>query len=245
MASVVTHVDEIGVDAPYLVEGLPGVGLVGKIAVDHLVSEWEMDHVASCLCEGIPDVAVYAEDTYDVVPPVRVYADADRNVLALQSDVPVSPKAATGFAECVTEWFRAHYVVPIFLTGLAAEKDGVPDLYGVGTGDGGARLEDCGVEPPSEAGMVSGPTGALLAEADERDLDGVGLVVQANPQFPDPEAARVLLTEGVGPLADVDVDTQSLVEQAEEIADAREKLAQRMQQESQESSQARPVGMYQ
>jgi len=41
------------------------------------------------------------------------------------------------------------------------------------------------------------------------------------------------------------VDTEQLVEQADKIADAREKLAQRMQQADDESSQAQPVGMYQ
>jgi len=85
----------------------------------------------------------------------------------------------------------------------------------------------------------------LLAETNRRGVDSVGLIVQANPQFPDPESARVLLVEGIEPLADIAVDTQRLVEQAEEIATAREKLAQRMQEATEESTQAQPLGMYQ
>jgi uncharacterized protein len=245
MAHVVEHVDEIGVESPYLVEGLPGVGLVGKIAADHLVNQWEMDHVASVHCDGIPNVAVYGEGEYDVHPPVRIYADADQDLLVLQSDVPVSPDAANGFADCLIEWFDAQDVTPIFLVGLAAEKEGVPDLYGIATGTIGSVLGEHDIPAPSDSGMVSGPTGALIAEAEQAGLDGLGLVVEANPQFPDPEAARVLLTTGVGPIAEVDIDTDALVEQAEEIAEAREKLAQRMQEASQESSRAQPVGMYQ
>jgi uncharacterized protein len=245
MAHVVEHVADIGVDSPSLVEGLPGVGLVGKIAVDHLVRQWDMDHVASCHCDGIPNVAVYAEGDYDVRPPVRIYADTERNLLALQSDVPVSPQAAEDFASCVTEWFDVHDVTPLFLTGLAEEKDGVPALYGIGSGAGGDLLADHDIDPPSEAGMVSGPTGALISEASQRDLDCAGLVVQANAKFPDPEAARVLLTQGVGPITGLEIETDKLVEQAEEIAEARERLAQRMQEGSEESSQAQPVGMYQ
>jgi len=245
MAHVIEHVDGLGVDSPFLVEGLPGVGLVGKIAADHLVTQWDVTHVASVHCDGIPDVAVYAEGDYEVRPPLRIYADRDRNLLVLQSDVPVTPTGANGFADCVVEWFDAHDVTPVFLTGLPAEKDGVPAMYGIGVGAGGDSLAANDVDPPSEAGMISGPTGALLAEADEQDLDAIGLVVQANPKFPDPEAARVLLTKGVGPLTGIEVDTEKLVEQAEEIADARERLAQRMQEASQESSQAQPVGMYQ
>jgi uncharacterized protein len=245
MARVVEHVDDTEVESPYLIEGLPGVGLVGKIAVDHLVTEWDMDHVASAHCDGIPEVAVYAEDEYGVTPPVRLYADAERDMLALQSDVPVSPEAASGFAECLVEWFDGQNATPICLVGLAADKEGVPEISGVSTGTLDDRLAEHDIDAPPDSGMIAGPTGALLARAERQDLDGLGLVVEANPQFPDPEAARVVLTKGVEPIAGVEVPTDALVEQAEEIADAREQLAQRMQEETEESSRAQPVGMYQ
>lgn len=245
MARVAVHAEDIGVESPYLLEGLPGVGLVGKIAVDHLVTSWEMDHVASIHCEGIPQVAVYGDGAYDIHPPVRLYADADRNVLALQSDVPISPEVSTDFAACVTEWLDDHDATPLYLVGLAAEKDGVPDLYGVATGSEADLLADHDVAAPTDSGMVSGPTGALIAEAEKRDLDGLGLIVEANAQFPDPESARVLLTRAIEPITGLEVDTEALVEQAEEIAEAREKLAQRMQEGTPESSSAQPVGMYQ
>jgi uncharacterized protein len=90
--------------------------------------------------------------------------------------------------------------------------------------------------------MISGPTGALLSQAAGHDLDALGLVVQSNPQFPDPEAARTLLVDAIQPITGVDVDTSKLVEQAEEIAQAREQLAQRMSQAAEESSQAQPIG---
>ncbi|MFB6309799.1 MAG: proteasome assembly chaperone family protein [Salinirussus sp.] len=245
MAHIEEHVADVGVESPYLVEGLPGVGLVGKIAVDHLVSEWDMTHVASAHCEGIPNVSVYRDGAYDLAPPVRIYADSERDVLALQSDVPVSAEAATEFAGCVTEWYAGYDATPICLVGIAADKDGVPDVFGVATGDGADMLSSHDIQPPGDSGMVAGPTGALLSEADGRGIAGVGLVVESNPQFPDPEAARVLLTSGIGPIAGVEVDTEALVEQAEEIADARERLAQRMQEATEESSRAQPVGMYQ
>ncbi|MFC6724613.1 PAC2 family protein, partial [Halobium palmae] len=72
-----------------------------------------------------------------------------------------------------------------------------------------------------------------------------GLVVESDPQFPDPEAARVVITDGIGPLTGVDVPTDDLVEHAEEIRDAKERLAARMREADEESTQARPLGMYQ
>ena len=238
-------VRDMELESPVLVEGLPGIGLVGKIAADHLVRAFDMDHYASCHCEGLPKVAAYQEDDPAVRPPVRIYADEGRDLLLLQSDVPVSPERATAFSTCVTGWLVEEDVTPIYLSGLPAEKDGVPEMYGISTGDGDALLAEYDIAQPSESGLVSGPTGALLSEASQADLDSLGLIVQANKQFPDPEAARVLIVEGIEPIADIEVGTDTLVEQAEEISQARENLAKQMQQAEDESSQAQPLGMYQ
>jgi uncharacterized protein len=244
MAHIAQH-ESVTLDAPVLVEGLPGVGLVGKIAADHLVEQFDMTYYASCHCDGLPQVAVYGEGERDVRPPVRIYADGQRDLLALQSDVPVSPSAAADFADCVTGWIADVDATPVYLSGLAGEKDGVPELYGVSTGDAEGLLVEHDIPAPDENGLVSGPTGALLAEAGQRGLDGLGLVVEANPQFPDPEAARVLLTEAIAPIAAIDVDTDRLVDQADRIAQAREQLARKMREAEEESTRAQPLGMYQ
>jgi uncharacterized protein len=245
MAHVQVHRDDIELTAPTLVEGLPGVGLVGKIAADHLVDTLEMTHYASCHCDGLPEVAVFGDGDREYRPPVRLYADADRDLLVLQSDVPVSPNAADEFAGCLTGWLADHDATPLYLSRLPTEKDGVPALYGITSGDGDALLDEHAIPAPAEGGVVSGPTGALLYQADHDGLDAVGLVVESSKNFPDPEAARVLLVDGIEPIAGLDVDTDRLVEQAEEISQAREQLAQRMDDTHEESSKAQPLGMYQ
>ena len=242
------HIEEFtdpDLTEPTLVEGLPGVGLVGKIAADHLVETLEMTEHAACRCEGLPDVAVYHEDVRGVKSPVRVYADEARDLLVLQSDIPVSPNIATEFAGCVTGWVAERNATPVYLSGLPAEKEGVPELYGIGTGAGGALLDEHGVSTPDENGLISGPTGALVAEAGQQGVDGVALVVEASQGFPDPEAARVVLTDAIEPIAGVDIDTDQLVEQADRIATARENLAEQMQEAQDESTRAQPLGMYQ
>ncbi|GAB3688748.1 proteasome assembly chaperone family protein [Salinarchaeum chitinilyticum] len=246
MAGITVHAD-LDLQSPTLVEGLPGVGLVGKIATDHLVEELDMTYYASVECEGLPRLGVYAEGERDVQPPVRLYADAANDLLALQSDVPVSPQAAPAFADCVTGWLDAENVTPVYISGLGTEERATPpELFGVATGGTGDRLDDLDLATPSERGAISGPTGALVAAATERSLPGFGLVVETNPQFPDPEAARVLIEDGVGPLAGVEVDTDALVEQAEDVQAQREQLAKKLQEaEGDASSEAKPLRMYQ
>ncbi|MFB6217633.1 MAG: proteasome assembly chaperone family protein, partial [Halobacteriaceae archaeon] len=191
--------------------------------------------------------AVYGDGDRAVRPPVRLYADADRDLLVLQSDVPVSRTAAASFADCVTAWVADNGVFPVYLSGLAVEEPpSVPSVFGVATGGADERLADLGVDAPPERGAIGGPTGALLNRAADAGVAAAGLVTESDPQFPDPAAARRLLVDGVGPLAGVEVDTDDLVERAEEIRDQKEQLARQMQEaDEEESSQAKPVGMFQ
>ena len=245
MARIDVVAEDVSLDAPTLVEGLPGVGLVGKIVADHLDDSFEMEYYAAVRCEGVPEAAVYRGERSPLRSPVRLHADEERNLLVLQSDVPVSPSDATGFASCITGWLDTNDVTPLYLSGLPDQSDTAPEVYGVSTGEGERLLDDAGIVPPAEGGLVSGPTGALLYHAGQEGLDSVGLIADTNPQFPDPEAARALLEGGVEPLAGIDVDTDALVDQAEEIQDAREQLAKQMQQADDESSQAEPLRMFQ
>lgn len=247
MAQVKIHDDTIAVDSPMLVEGLPGVGLVGKIATDLLIEQFDMTYFASIHCDGLPQIGIYHDDDTALKPPVRLYADVDRDLLALQSEVPISGAGAPEFASCVTAWLERESVTPIYLSGRPSQKDGdVPELFGVASGDGGELLRPTAISRPDETGAVSGPTGALLNRAVEVGLDGVGLVVESDPRFPDPEAAQVLVREGIEPITGIEVDTDRLVEQAETIREQRQQLAERIQEaQTDENTQARPIGMYQ
>ena len=243
----ITIVDEsVTFEEPTLVEGFPGVGLVGKITVDHLIDTYGMDLYANIHCEGFPRVTRYHESSSTLTTPVRLYADEDSDLIALQSDVPVNPGAAAEFADCIAGWFAEESVLPIYLSGLPHEKsERLPELSGVAVGSAADRLSAVDINKPPESGIVSGPTGAMLADALERDAPAIGLVVESDPQFPDPEAARTLIVDGIDPIAGTSTDVDGLVEKATEIKEAKQQFAKRMEQATEESSQAEPLKMYQ
>jgi uncharacterized protein len=245
MANVEIKQPEAQFDEPVLVEGFPGAGLVGKIAVDHIIDELGLAHYANVHCESLPKVALY-EESGELSTPVRLYATSGTDVIALRADVPVSPDAASQVAACLSGWYDEHGVTPVYCSGLPKERgEDPPAVVGVATGDGADRLEAAGIDHPGEIGIVSGPTGALLAAGIGSGRTTLGLVVETDPRFPDPEAASVLLRHGIEPLTGVEVPVDDLVDRAEEIREAREQFARRMQEAGEESSRAQPLRMYQ
>lgn len=234
-------------DDPVLVDGLPGVGLVGKIVADHLVEALDMDLLATVHCDALPAAAAYAEGDRTVTSAVRLYAAADADVVVLQSDVPVSAEAAEEFADCIEGWYREQSVTPLYIAGLGREEedDAPPSMRGVAVGEGEDLFDGLDVPVPESAGLVSGPTGALLAHSFEADLPAVGLIVDVDPQFPDPGAARVVLEDAVEPITGVGVNVETLEAQAERIQRAKEQLAEQLREQEEDVSQARRLRMYQ
>ena len=231
---------------PYMIEGLPGVGLVGKIAADHLIESLEMTQYADVHCDGLPSVARYEEGDPTLSTPLRLYANDAGDLLVLQSDIPVSPDAATEFANCIQGWFDEEGVTPVYLSGIPREKDADPPaLYGISAGDGTRLLSEVDIGEPTETGIVTGPTGAMLAHAVDHETTAVGFVVESDPQFPDPEAARIVITEGIEPLTGMEFSVDDLVDRASEIRQAKEQLAQQMQGAGEESTKVQPLRMYQ
>lgn len=246
MAHVNIEHPDLTFDEPVLLDGLPGQGLIGKLVADHVVGEFDMEYYASVYCEGVPPVAAYRTDDSTVRSPVQIYAAADHDLLALVSDVPVSPSDSPDFAECITGWLDEQGVVPIFLSGLSAafepdEGNRLREVSGLSTGDGDALLEKAGLAPPRHTGIVTGPTGALLNHASDVGLDSVGLLVQSNDELPDYDAARTVIDEGIGPIVDIEIDTSPFADRSFEMSRLAESALERGERATEESTRARPT----
>lgn len=251
MAHVTVDAPEVDLDEPMLLDGLPGMGLVGKLVADHVVAEFGMEYYGGVHCEGVPPVAAYRPDDSAVRPALQLYADGEHDLLALVSDVPVSPDAAPEFAACITEWLAEEDVTPVYLSGVngsattAADRDGRPaEVYGLSTGDGDALLDEAGIVPPRYAGIVTGPTGALLERAAEVDHTGVGFLVESDDEFPDLAAARRVLDNGVAPLLDVDVDTAAFDDRSVSMTPVTQAYLDKLAEETDGTTRAQPTPMF-
>lgn len=233
-------------EKPVPVEGLPGVGLVGKIATDHLVEELEMEPYADIEGEPLPAAAVFEGGDRTVSPPFRLFAEPDADLLALVAATPLPGGAVGEFTAALTDWLAEREVTAVYASDFPGdgglEPESRPDLYGIGTGRGVELLADADVDPSTTGGTVSGPVGALLDRARGR-LDAAAIVVETDPRFPDPQGGRLLIEEAIAPIAGIDVDTDRLIDEAERIMEGREELARRIQQADHgETTQTR--GMY-
>ena len=224
-----THADPDLAD-PVLIEGLPGVGHVGKLAVEHLLEEFDGELVRRLYSEHFPP-QVTVEDGRTKLACVEFYAvDADgRDVLVLSGD----HQAGDGVGHYrLTD--RVLDVAETFGVERAFALGGVPTgelieeyaVLGAATTDGLVEeLGDCGVEfrEDEPAGGIVGVSGLLLGLGERRGLPVGCLMGETSGYLVDPRSARAVL-EVLQELLDFDVDYATLEERAEEMEEVVKKI---------------------
>ena len=237
---------DVDSEAPTLIEGLPGLGLVASIAVDQITDQLGLAYHGTIRSEDFPPVAAFKEGR--VRDPVRVYAGSDPAIMTLQSDVPIPPNAIRPLSQCVHGDLAEEFEKAVFLAGAPAEsEDQIGEVVAVATDDElDAELEAAEIALAEGPGAIGGVTGALLSDCYHDNVPAAALVVRCNPYIPDPGAARSVIEEALEPLVDFDVDTQELSEQAEEIQQQKRQIAEQLRQYQQGQQQQPPTpSMYQ
>ena len=243
------QVASLSTDSPTLIEGLPGHGLVAAIAVDQITKQLDLEHYGNIASDEFPPVVTFEDGlVHDLV---RVYAGEDPAVLTLESDLALPEPAFEPLSRCVLADLAAEFDRAIFLAGAPAETaEQVGDVAGVATTEALVDdLVDAGIPVADEPGLVGGITGALVRECYQADVPAVLLIVRAHPFLPDPEAAKSVIETALEPLVEFDIDTTALDEQADEIQQQMQQIAEQYQQmlgqEGTEAEQTQAHGMFQ
>ncbi len=240
-------VNDVDIESPTLIEGLPGLGLVAAIAVDQISDQLGLEHYGSIHAAEFPPVVTFENGLIQDL--VRVYASESHGVMTLQSDLALPQRAFEGLSRCVLSELAETFERAIFLAGAPAEsEDQLGEVRGIATTpELVEELEDVGVEIPDEHGVVGGITGAIVRECYRADVPATLLIVRAHPQLPDPGAARAVIETALEPMVDFDIDTTPLEEQAEDIRRQMQQVARQYQQVTEDESppEARTMSMYQ
>lgn len=208
---------------PLLVLGFIGPGLVGSIAVSHLVRELKMEEVAYVRSKYLPPVAVFLEGRLH--HPFRIYSTPDGRLFASFTEVPIPPEGLYPIASRLLEWAEGKGVEEVVvLEGLPVE--GLPTerpKLCVAEEERCRALEGKGVKVASQ-GIIAGIAGAILNECLVRKIVGIAFLTPAVLFLPDAEGAAVLL-EALRDAFGVEVDLTPLREQGKEMAKRLEEMA--------------------
>ncbi|MFB6081878.1 MAG: proteasome assembly chaperone family protein [Halanaeroarchaeum sp.] len=228
------EVEQVGtaeLDTPVFVEGLPGVGHVGKLVAEHLVEEMDSTLVRRIYSEHFPPQVGVDETGVAELASAEIYAiETDgRDLLVLTGNHQANDGAGhyrltEAFLD-VADAFGASelYALGGVPTGELIEEYAV--LGAVADQDDLDPLEDAGVEFRAEepAGGIVGTSGLLLGIGGRRGFTAACLMGETSGYVVDPMSARAVL-EVLEDLLSFSVDFDALDERAEEMEDVLNRL---------------------
>ena len=224
----VIQTKEIEMEAPLLICCFPSAGVVGTIAANTLIEQFEMEEIAHVRSRYMPSAAVFLEGR--LRHPFRIYGHKGKNLLVVTAELPVAEDGLYPVSSALLDWGATLGVKEtVILDGIpvqglpsdrkvlyAAEEEKIADLK-----------EDENMEILTK-GIITGIAGSILSETLCRDMVGFALLTPAIAMVPDPEGA-VQLLQALNRLYKVNVDVTELKESAAEIRKKMEEMAQQVE----------------
>lgn len=225
---------------PVLIEGFPGIGLVGNIASQQIIDELKMTYIGSIDSRYFPPIAILYEGLINM--PVRIYESEKFNLIIVVSDIPINPSVSYDISKAIVEWAESINAKEIIsIAGIATMTEN-QKLFGAATNtEMLERIKDK-VEV-FQMGTISGISGSFMTECLIRGIPAISLLGATQSQNPDPRAAAVVI-DVLNSLYGFAIDTENLIEQAERIEIEMQKLAEEVKTTEQPAGPRKEFPMY-
>lgn len=193
---------------PLFIEGLPGIGNVGKIAVDFLIEELKARKLYSFFSYKFPHSVFVGEDNLVEMPKLEIYykksnGNRRRDLLLLTGDIqPIDEESCFTFCEEILEIAKLFKCSEIITTG-GIGLQAVPENPRVYSTSNDQKLlksyvkNGSGIEKDifGVVGPIVGVSGVLLGLGRKRGMKGVTLLAETfgHPMYLGIKGAQELL----------------------------------------------------
>lgn len=239
--------EEVELKDPILIEALPGIGHVGKLAADHIIHELNAIKFAELYSPSFPPQVLVDDDGVVETMKNEFYylkseGKKEKDYIILAGNTQgLSPEGQYEICTIILDFVEKYGTKEIFTlgglgTGHPVDK---PKIFGAATSIEIAELlKKHNVTLRSADGGIIGASGLLLGLAMLRDMKGACLMGETPGYFIDAEAAKALLSVLLE-LLDIELDTEKLEERAKETRKMISK-AEQMEREMMERMHLKP-----
>ena len=199
---------------PTIFVGFVGAGLVGTIAIDHMINELNMKEVGFMRSKHLPPSTVFMQGR--LRHPFRIYSNDNGSVCAIICEIIISKDGIYNIAMAILEWAEKKGSNEIIVL------DGVADSKHDGEAFFAAEVDMCRIMEEKDIkmipqGFITGISGGILNECLIRKIRGVTLLLKADEMMPDPVAAATII-EAVNRLYEIGIDTKNLKKQKKQMS---------------------------
>lgn len=240
---------ELDVENPVFIEGLAGIGHIGKTTVSYLADHLGAERVGELYSHHFPPYTIVKDDkTVDLLRNdiYQVRREDDRDLVLIEGNAQAStPEGHYEVAEKIMELVDDVGTSEIITIGGYGTGDVVedPDVFGAVTTEKVKKeYSDHGISFSHEVGQIVGASGLILALGKDREYPGICLLGET-PGFlmSDPKATEAVL-KAIEQILNLELDYSNLDEKIEESQEVLKKLQNLSQKQGQEQEQSQDLG---
>ncbi|MBN2067194.1 MAG: proteasome assembly chaperone family protein [Candidatus Diapherotrites archaeon] len=202
-----------------LIEGFPGMGLVGTIATKYLSEKLNLQEIGYLDSDMfMPIIRVH-----DGLPvhPTRIYVDDKKRIVLLVSEQIVPQVFTDKLGKAIVDWIQKKKIKRVIsLSGIRAlpAREGKQRVYGIASDNGSKKmLNDFNIEVIKE-GITSGITALMMLEFKDRSIEAFSLL--GNVQIAADYKAAAALIEKLNEMLGLSIDVAPLQKEAKETEKA-------------------------
>jgi uncharacterized protein (TIGR00162 family) len=226
MINYIVDIDSISLKNPILIQGLPGVGNVGKLGVNHMIQEFHAIHFAELYSYTFPyHVIVDNEGILRLLRNEFWFAQlsksgSEHDIILLTGDYQSqTPDGQYEIVNLILDLAKKLKVSQIFTLGGYATGSVSRDPRVFGTATNLSLIKDLkeeGVEINESGGPIVGASGLLLGLGKMRGIEGACLLGETSGFMADALSAKVVL-EKLIKLLNLELDLSILEKKALKI----------------------------
>ncbi|WP_423792460.1 proteasome assembly chaperone family protein [Methanocaldococcus indicus] len=211
-----------------LIEELPGIGHVGRLAAEHLVHEFNGEKFLELFCYDFPPQVLVKDDgtiEYMCASFYRI-EEPKPMIIVVGNTQALSPIGQYHLSEEIVKIgieYGANFVYTFggFGTGKISEEIKV---YGATTKKELAeKIKEYGIVFRTDGGGIVGAAGLMLLFADLNNIPGICLMGETPGYFIDPNAAKAVL-EKFGKIENIEINLEELEKRAKGMEEFFDKI---------------------
>lgn len=230
---------EFDAENPIFIEGLAGIGHVGRNVVSYIADHTDAEHVGSVHSHHFPPFAMVEDDkTVETIKNTiyQVSRDDNRDLVILEGNAQAStPQGHHEVAEKIMDIVDDCDASELITVGGYGQGDVIedPSVFSVTTSEKQKEeVESAGATFDHDVGQIVGVSGLLLARGKENGYEGTCFLGET-PGFllSDPKSTEEVL-KVLEQYLDLDLDHSDLDEKVEESQQVLEKIQNLKQSDS-------------
>ena len=212
-----------------LIEGFPGIGLVGTIAAGYIVEKRNMEPIGYISSDKFPPMTTIHQGRPYF--PARIYKDKKGDFCILFAEFVVPANSVNELSDAILKFAKDNGIKQIVsLSGMTSQKEGAPELYGIASNDEMANYLKVKKVKLIQEGVTTGVSGVLLAKCSTVDFPAFSLLAESKSGYPDPRASALLFGK-LDELIGLKVDVKALLQEASMIETKMKKMLDHMKKE--------------